>query len=237
MSSSAEVAASELRVALREVLRHLDATARPLDRFHPLQGRSSTEARFAVQFDDRPPRQMIGLKMTVQRLRLPDERILGTVLALVQGVWHLKDYLKRWAVATGQRVNIETEASRHQELMLVADLANRRKHGENRNRSDLDPRVNLVEFCLGKNGVVELSYDGASKDKALWVSVAHPIPWRVLVTQGPEGRVVGDAVVIATLALRRWIELMHDIGVLDGDDPETEYLRAELVKWSHDGPS
>ena len=223
-----DLIAAEIRNELRSILRQLGDLRRPLDRFERLTNPNPGQPSLYVHFDDRPRRRIGGLRIQTEKLVLPDERIADAVLSLAKSVWHLKDRLHQWARANSLTVDIEAHARNYPDLLICADLANWKKHGRSGNFSKCKPRLDIVHFDTSGAGVIELFYEGATKDKELLVSNPVPIPWKIpiLVHDGTER--LGDAVAIIAQAFEFWGLLIDQIGVLNRTDRETSVLRREL---------
>ena len=216
---------AEIHSELRGVLRLLHELRQPIGRFISLAiGPGRTQRHFVDFQEGTVPTDGERLKIRVKRLSLPDERIQGRFYALAQGIWHLKDRLKRWCRGTKAEVDVEAFSRRSSELLICADLANFKKHGRGRSRSGLDPRLTTIEFDTSKNGVIELHYDGATKEKELWVEHAVPIAFRAPIIGADDKVVVDDALPILLRAVDHWRLLIKRLGILDRDDPESAVL-------------
>jgi hypothetical protein len=219
---------TEIRAELRSIIRQRDELGNPLDAFGEVVDSPLGEPRFYVLFDGKPRKKVRGLKARMPSITMPDERISDQIFEFAKSVWQLKDRLKLWVTAHGLAIDIEAEARKCLNLLITADLANWKKHGENKNRSGLSPRLAEVRFDTSKNGVVELYYDGASKEKELLVSVPKPIPYYVDVVADDGRNVVGNAVEIISAAFEHWLSVIRKIGILNGADRETEHLNRML---------
>lgn len=237
MSKSRDQVAYEFRAELRSILRQICDLHRPIERFERDPSRSSNEPQFYVMFNMRPRRKIIGLKIQSKSISHPDERILDAVLELAKSVWHLKDRIVKWLQVCNlmecgglSKKSIETWVGGNLNLRIAADLANEKKHGENRIRSKLRPSVPLVEFDTSQHGVLEIFYDGAIKEQELLVSNPLPLPFSVPVVSLVTNERIGDAAQILEDAFRSWLPLIRQIGVLVGIDPETIRLRQEIAQ-------
>lgn len=218
----------EIRRELRSILRLLADLRAPLQKFEPLKP-PPEGPRFYVAFDLRPRRRISGLKLGgLGKLSLPDERIQGAVWEFAERVWHLKDRLHQWVKATGDNTDVEAFAETSQKLLMCADLANKKKHGQTENRSKVNPDVGNVNFDTSKSGPVEFFYSGAGKDKELLVTNPVPIRFTVelLIRDGTAS--LGDAVEIIHQAFTDWLPLIQKLGILSEDDNETKLLREQL---------
>ena len=176
-----------------------------------------------------------GLKLGgLKTYTAPDERIYDRVLEFAKAVWHLKDRLHQYAKATNQHADVDHVAKQSNDLLVCADLANKKKHGRNENRSQLDPHLGLVSFDTSNNGAIEMYYDGAMKDKELIVAKPVPIPYSVDVLDQDDS-VIGDARIIINRGFSAWLPLIRQLNVLSADDPETKALRTIL--FDEDGPN
>jgi hypothetical protein len=228
MTSRSERIARDVRAELRSILRQIEDLGKPLDQFLTDPGRPIGSPRHFVQFDTHPRKSITGLRCQVVSLDLYDERILKAVEVLAQTVWHLKDPLHQWAKMNKSVVNVDEEARKSAEMMLVGDLANLSKHKRSDNRSGQNPRVEVVKFDRSKSGVVEFYYDGARKEKELLVTFMHPIAYTVDLVGDPYGAVIGEALTIIQDAFRHWLPIIEKLGVLSPDDPESRSLRERL---------
>lgn len=230
-----------LRIELRAILRQYDDLRSPLDRFERHPFRPETQPRFFVAFDRKTRHDINGLRVGIKRLVLPDERILDGVLRFAESVWHLKDRLRQFAKAKSDSLDVERIATESEALRICADLANTKKHGACEQRSGLNPRlgivpensetdgVGVVEFDTDACGVVELFYQGATKEKELLVTEPVPIPFRVdiLLGDGKSGK--RDAVgFIYDAFYRHWVPVIRELGLLESDDREVQALRSRL---------
>jgi hypothetical protein len=161
-------------------------------------------------------------------LRQPDERIFDKVFEFAKSVWQLKDRLKLWVKAQGMSIDIEAGANKSQHLLLCADLANWKKHGENKNRSGMAPRISLVTFDTSRNGALELYHDGASKHDELIVEKDVPIPYRVDVIGNGGALQLGNAVDLIQRGFEDWLPVIQATGILSATDRETAHLRVRL---------
>lgn len=229
-SDRADGIAAEIRRELRGILRLWNDLRAPLQRFEPLKPAPPEGPRLYVAFDLRPRRRITGVRLDrLRNLSLPDERIQGVVWEFAERVWHLKDRLHQWVKATGGNADVEAFAKASQNLLICADLANKKKHGGNENRSNLTPDVGNVNFDTSKSGPIEFFYSGAGKDKELLVANPAPIPFTVelLIHDGTAS--LGDAVEIIHQAFVVWLPLIQKLGILSGDDNETKLLREQLL--------
>lgn len=228
MSPNIDLIAAEIRAELRSIVRQQAELNTPIDAFSEAIDVPPGEPRFYVQFDAQPRMKAQGLKARMPSLTIPHERINDQVFEFAKSVWQLKDRLKLWVTALELSVDIEKEAHSCIELLITADLANWKKHGGNRNRSGLNPRLAEVRFDTSKSGIVELYYDGASKEKELMVSVPEPISYCVDVLNDNGCKVLGGAIEIISAAFAHWLPIIRKIGVLDGGNREAEYLNNVL---------
>ena len=234
----------EIRQEFRSALRLLSALNSPISHFLQVPDRREDEPRYYVQFDLREHRRINGLRIGSKQLVLPDERLLDLAYEFSKCVWHLKDRLKQWCIANGGRAQlIETYAEQHPDLLICADVANRKKHAQNKNRSGLDPRLgtfglndkgqpqalfDTVRFDTSKSGVFELFYSGSSKEKELIVSHAVPISFTIDVISGDGKRFIGDAIHTFERGLIDWVDLNKAVGFLRDDEQEGASLVGQL---------
>lgn len=201
----------------------------PLERFeHVPDMAMGSRPKYYVMFDMRPRKLINGLRINVQSIKLPDERISDAILNCSKSVKHLKDRLKRSVAVTGASLDIEAIAQQSKNLMICADLANKKKHGGSDNRSGIDPTLGLVNFDLSRSGPCELFYDGGKRDKELLVTNPVPIFYRVDV-ETCQGAVVGDALQIIRNAFDDWLPCIKQLGILAGSDGESRRLSDLLL--------
>lgn len=221
---TADEIAAEIRSELRSLLRARRDLYSPLQRFEPISDPDGG-TRYYVLFDMNARKRIQGLKLGgLKQLKLPDEPIHDRILGFAKAVWHLKDRLHQFAKATKQAIDLDAIADQSANLLVTADLANKKKHGRNENRSKLDPRLDLVAFDTGEVGSIEFYYDGAMKDKELIVTNPVPIPFAVDVLIQDGNAVLGDAREIINNALLDWLPVIQQLGILSGDDAETNAL-------------
>ncbi len=234
MAVNTDKVASEIRVELRSIIRQIEDARSPVSQFWLDESPPEGGPRFYVMFDSRPRKPIRGLKCSVLSLKLPDERITDAYFSLAKSIWQLKDRLRLWVKANSLAINIETEANGCKFLQMCADLANWKKHGKNDNRSGMNPIMDLVTFDTSKSGSVEFFYEGNTKYKELIVSNPVSIPYRIDITNGTNGQVIGNALDIMITGFRSWFHVIHSIKVLEGGNPEAEHLRSILFI---DGPT
>ena len=220
--------ATEIRGELRSIVGQYRHLRTPLHRFETDLNRPSDAPQHYVMFSMSRRRKIQGVRTRVPYLELPDEKICDAVFQFAESVWHLKDRLRRYGKATGRPVNVERLASESRALLVCADLANLKKHGANENRSGLNPRLGLVRFDTSKSGTVEFWYNGAAKQKELIVSNRTPISFNVNIVTNEGSVPVGDAVTIIHDAFGEWLAVIHELGLLEGADRETVYLKNQL---------
>jgi hypothetical protein len=219
--------ANEIRAELRCILRARRDLYTPLERFEPITDSNGT-TRYYVLFDMHGRSRIQGLKLGgLKAFRAPDERIYDRIHEFAKAVWHLKDRLYQYAKATAQQVDVDHIAKLRNDQLVCADLANKKKHGRNENRSKLDPHLGLVSFDTSNNGAIEMYYDGAMKDKELIVAEPVPISYSVDILD-QDKTVIGDARVIINRGFNGWLPLIRQLGILSADDPETKALRSIL---------
>lgn len=221
--------ATEIRSELRSILRACRDLYTPLQRFEPITDPDG-RTRYYVLFDMNRRKAIHGLKLGgLKQLKLPDEPIHDRVLEFAKAVWHLKDRLHQFAKATNQRADLKGIADQSTNLLVVADLANKKKHGRNENRSQLNPHLDLVAFDTSNSGPIEFYYDGAMKDKELIVTTPVPIPFTVDLLIHDGNAVLGDARDIINKALLDWLPVIQQLGILSADDSETKALCSILL--------
>ena len=226
--------ATEIRAEIRSILRARRDLYAPIERFEPITDPAGT-TRYYVLFDMHRRIRFQGLKLGgLPVYTAPDERICDRILEFAKAVWHLKDRLYQYAKATQQPLNVDEVAKRSTSLLISADLANKKKHGRNENRSQLDPHLGLVSFDTSKNGPVEIYYDGAMKEKELIVSNPIPISYSVNVLDQADA-VLGDAREIINAGFNDWLPVIRQLGVLSGEDREACALRSILFGEANPG--
>ena len=215
----------EIRFELRSIVRQNNHLLRPISCFQPIEGVPEGQPRYRVMFDTNPPKPIRGMKVRVNTIRVPDEQMVDDVLNYAKSVWHLKDRLKLWIACVGMTLDVEGCASNDMHLMVCSDLANRKKHGESRNRSGCYPRLNeQIELDTSQSGLLEFYYNGVRREKELIVSKPVPIPYRIEI-QKDDGTVLSDnAVIYLTEAFRTFLKIIDAIGFWE-NDPESEDVR------------
>ncbi|MCY2931839.1 MAG: hypothetical protein NTV86_20570 [Planctomycetota bacterium] len=212
---------AEIRAELRSIVRQLEDLRHPIGRFEELPDPTEGQPTLYVHFDDRPRRRINGLRICTPSVALPDERITDAVLSTAQGIWHLKDRLMQWCKVHGCPEDVEVYARQSPDLLVCADLANRKKHGRHENRSGCDPRLGVIKFDTSQSGVIELFYDGATKEKGLLVTEPRPLSFSIPVLAADDKTEIGDALGILAGGLQHWKTLIRKVGILEGTDPET----------------
>ena len=218
--------AAEIRSELRYILRARRDLYSPLRQFEPISCLGE-DTRYYVVFDMSPRKAFTGLKQSCKQLKLPDESIHDRILEFAMAVWHLKDRLEQYAKATKQSSDLNSIADNNVSLLVTADLANKKKHGRNKNRSKLDPQLDLVAFDTSRSGEIELYYHGPTRDKELIVTFFVPIPFsvNVLIHNGSAvATELGDAREVINKAFLAWLTVIQNLGILAADDPETKSL-------------
>lgn len=231
--SAADIA-REIRAELRCILRARRDLYTPLERFEPINDLDGT-TRYYVLFDMNRRIRFQGLKFPeLSRYTAPDERIYDRILEFAKAVWHLKDRLNQYARASNLQIDVDQVVKQSRDLLVCADLANKKKHGRNENRSQLDPRLGLVSFDTSKSGAIEMYYDAAMKDKELIVANPVPILYSVDILDHNEAA-IGDARVIINRGFNAWLPLIRQLHILSADDSESKALRSILFE--EDSPS
>lgn len=220
--------AAEIRSELRSILRQLGDLRQPISRFEPLPHPKEGQPGYYVHFDDRPRRQIKGLRFRSNYVDLPDERISDMFFSAAKAIWHLKDRLHQWCRLTGVQIDVEGFAKQCPELLVCADLANWKKHGRHDNRSGHNPRLGLVKFDTSQSGAIELFHEGATKEKELLVSQPVPLHFSAPVLSGIGDTEIGGAMTILLAAFDYWKPLITQIGALVNDDRESSALRKML---------
>jgi hypothetical protein len=140
---------------------------------------------------------------------MPIERLRDDVSSLVIWLWSTKDYLKRVASARGRgQQNIENLVDRTPALCLLADVANKLKHGElTRRRTTYDPSLGSPEF-KSRHGAARLSVSAEGvtiepTDPAA-IEVSYPI-------LDASGNVIADAIVLLQSAIGYWEKALSEL--------------------------
>ncbi|NQT40426.1 MAG: hypothetical protein HQ581_23230 [Planctomycetes bacterium] len=227
--------ATEIRQELRSIVRQWEDLSKPLSRFETVPDRPEGTPRHYIMFDMNPRRIVTGLQISPKTVSLPDERIRDAFFHVAKAVWHLKDRLILWAWSAGAAR--DRQHAKHLvhaipggcvELRICTDLANKKKHGENQNRSGLSPDLSKVRFDISNSVPIELYYDGATKHKEILVTNPTPISYTLDVITDPDKSVFGDAADVLKTGFDAWLPLIDDMDVLTGDNPETKSLRRIL---------
>jgi hypothetical protein len=220
---SKEKIATGLRVELRSVIRQWEKLRHPLS-LGEIVPRPESSPRHRVK--------------GVQSYEDLQER----VVQFAGSVWQLKDRfklfveaakleLRDWdAIGRDVPTTIEEQAAKWMPLMLCADLYNAKKHGENRNRSGVDPVVSGVHLDTSTSGILGIWYDGARKIGDILTTNATPVPWGIEILSSDGTYSFGDAVVVVTRAFHYWFPFVRQLGVMDAQDPEWQALLEDLTK-------
>ncbi len=205
-----------IQVELRSIIRQLKTLYQPVKSFQHVPNSPQGIPQYYVIFDNNPLRKINGLKACIKILKLPDEKIQDEVLRLAESVWQLKDRLNQWARVQRNHINVEKIAQQNKYLLICADLANNKKHGGMDNRSGLGPKLDEVSFDTSKSGMLELFYEGDSKEKVLLVTNPVPISYSVNILTN-NGQSLGDAVGIISKAFIVWLPVIQQLNILSGN--------------------
>lgn len=218
---------NEIYEELRTILRLREELSTPVDRFC-FDPRRTEAPQHYVQFDVQKLRVINGLKLRSKTLTLPDEHIRSRTNEFAQTVWHLKDRLNAQSKLLGKVVDVEAHADGSSDLLICSDLANQKKHGRNKNRSGLAPKLGHVVFDMSKSGRYELHYNGAKKEKS--VVVEHPVPigFKVMIEIDDGSASLDDAISIISSAFDDWLPVIKQLKILDHDGADVEALRTAL---------
>jgi hypothetical protein len=221
---------SEIYVELRSIIRQIKQLKRPLSSFTELKlMEQEGRPKYRVNFDTTPPKKINGLVVKVKQMEIPDEDITDQVFNLAKSIWHLKDRLKLWTQQCQLDYNIEKYANEQKMLLVCADLANYKKHGANKNRSKVNPKINTeVIFNTCSSGAVEFYYNGARKIKELRVSNPSPIYYRVEIFDGKNNIITENGFKYLEQAFVLWKPVFEEIGLLSSDDAEARELRKDI---------
>lgn len=212
-------------VELRSILRQQTDLAIPRREYKLDTSRGDSGPRYYLRRDARPNRVINGLRFKTKTMHLDDEPVIDMALSLSKSLWHFKDYIKKLISTSCVDCNLEEELRTKEYLLICADLANRKKHAENKNRSKIDPRIGLVKYDLTQVGEVELFYDGKSKDWELIVTHPNEIPFEVQI-EGPGRQVLfTDARQVFCNAFDEWKGILSEHGLLDSDDETCQMLK------------
>lgn len=221
--------AAEICSSLRTVLRLQSELYTPINRFVET-GEPDGVTRYYVQFDAKPRKPIKGLRYDgMEKVKLADESIQDRVLELASAVWQLKEPLQQYAQATQQPLDMGEFANKSPHLLVTADLANLRKHGQPGTRSNLNPRLDRVAFDTSGSGAIEYHYDGRTKQKELIVSKPTPLRYGVKILVKDGKTTCGDAGDLLNKAFDEWMRVVKQLGVLKGDDAESRALRLLLM--------
>ncbi|MCH8823863.1 MAG: hypothetical protein IH984_10185 [Planctomycetes bacterium] len=178
------------------------------------------------------PRRIVnGLRISPKTISLPNERIRDSFFHYAKAIWHLKDRLVIWAQVTGIARDLKNAKSLIHaipggclELRICTDLANKKKHMQNQNRSGLKPDLSEVQFDTSKCVPIELYFDGATKQQEILVTIPSPIGYSLNVITDPDQTVFGNAIEVMKTGFNSWLPLIDDMEVLADDNPETQSL-------------
>lgn len=231
----------ELLVELRGIFRALGDLRQPLSWFREIE-RPSGGPRFQVILDPKSHWQGSGVRTRItQTFGWPDERLIGLGRNTAMAIWHLKDRFDQLAKRKSIRVDVEKHAKASSELMILADISNRAKHGGHDNRSGRDPFVGIARLDLGASGEIEFRYDGASKSLQLLVSEPSPIRVSLPVIANykenwneplSDHSATGELSDIAQRAMICWRTLMSDHSFLSAageSGREQEFVQHQLT--------
>ena len=134
------IIAKEIRSEIRRAIRKHNELSQPLRLFRPTEARPEGHPRYQVCFDLGPREPTgAGLRYSCAEVARPDERLEDLVYDFARSVWHLHDRLHQWAKAKHLLLSrprrIMDHARNCKELLIAADLINRKKHGANENLS------------------------------------------------------------------------------------------------------
>jgi len=226
---SPNIMLEQIYTELRSIVRQRSHLRRPINGFVLIEGIPEGQPRFRVAFDSCPRKNIKGLKVFVEKLVLPDEKIIDDVLAFAKSIWHLRDRLIIWTKLKNSDLDIRKYAKENVNLMICADLANKKKHGRAENRSGFNPELKIeIEFDTSRNGVLEFFYDGLLREKELLVSIPEPIPYRVEILRGDGNSLADDAVNFISEAFDYWKLILDDIDIFKQDSAVSKELKLLL---------
>jgi len=141
---------------------------------------------------------------------MPIERLRDDVSSLFVWLWSTKDYLKRATAARGRDPEIvENLVNRTPALCLLADVANKLKHGElTRHRTPYDPALGTPAFRIRQHGIREIVASAEGLTVKPTDSAAVEISYPVL---DNSGNVVGDAIVTLQSAITYWEKALSQL--------------------------
>ncbi len=220
---------------VRSAIRQIEEARSPIVDFQEASKSSSDAPRFYIADAPGPRRMVQGLRVGVKILTIPDERREDLLYQAVGTVWQLKDHLSAYLHAPGTSPS-KAEANRtvnavvddSMPLKLCADLFNLKKHGENRNRSGLDPEIGEIAYNLDQSGVVEIYYDGLTKQKELLVSNPAPITVVADIRSRATKEKVGYITEVIVQAFQAWVPLVRTSGALATADGETKAVSSAI---------
>ena len=98
-------------------------------------------------------------KLIVQGMKSP-EQLEDEILTLCIWIWSMKDYLKTLAVANGQSgQQIENIVNNNDSLAIIADIANRAKHGTlTQSRTNDFAKLSGVGYSIGQSALNSIGF-------------------------------------------------------------------------------
>lgn len=186
-----------------------------------------------------------GLLMSSKSFIFPHEPTIQRVNAIAVAIWSMKDHAQRVSRAFKITRDLEGCLDGKRHLLVTADLANSYKHGPCYSRSGLSPvfgiadgdhnshSAGVVRLDTANCGLCELYYDGSRKHAVLLVSRPTPIQFHVdvLVTEDETASSLRSARTVFRCAMRDWITVFEEIGLLDDDDRETMAIKKLLLPY------
>ncbi len=186
-----------------------------------------------------------GMLMSFQSFVFPHEPTIQRANAIAVAIWSMKDHTQRVCRAFAITGDLDERLDGKPHLLVTADLANSYKHGPCNSRSGLSPvfgiadgdhnshSAGVVRLDTANCGLCELYYDGSRKHAVLLVSRPNPIQFHVdvLVTEDETASSLGSARTVFRCAMRDWITVFEEIGLLDDDDRETIAIKKLLLPY------
>ncbi len=218
--------ADEIKLELRSIIRQRNSLLVPIIPSQVINGVPDGQPKYRAVFDRMPLQPITGLKIKATIITLFDEKIIDDVLHYAQSVWHLKDRLNLWVKLKNIGYNIEEAVQNNMNLMICADLANRKKHGRSENRSGFAPKLNeKIEFDTSKNGLIEFYCDWNRMEKELIVSNPTPIPFRAEILKDDNTVFSDNAVIYITQAFLYWLEILEKMCFWEND------VESKEIRW------
>jgi hypothetical protein len=207
----------EIRIELRSILRRWDELSKPAGTFQEVQGLP----------DGHPKWRLLDMRSA--------EEVHDRLYRFAGSVWQLKDRLKQWLSASGEKIgtkdtsgndvetSIEETVKQYLPLLVCADLYNHKKHGQlSSYRCGRVPAFHGVQWKT--NGLTALRTDGPSQTIDCLFPTPTPVEWACEVISTTSNESFGNGVVLIARAFHFLIPLLLQLGFLKPLDAEAQHL-------------